>query len=257
MIVIVAKIGTAATRRHGRDRRGVNETCRSVTLVWTVRRFLCKCSDFSNAGQPEITDTMVPVIRKATTEDMLAVAEVQIRTWRSTYRGIISDEYLAGLSGVERAAVWASFVNPPGHLRSHLLVAEDESRIIGFAAAGPARDADPALVAELYALYVLESHQGSGTGRCLVNAVHELLRDAGFAVCTVRVLASNPYARFYGRSGACFDSVGEVLLGGESHVVHYYRWNLNDLSCHSARQRSGSADGPSTAVSGDVSPVER
>jgi hypothetical protein len=45
-------------------------------------------------------------IRAAAPADTEAIGRVHVETWRSAYRGLVSDAYLAGLSPAERAVRW-------------------------------------------------------------------------------------------------------------------------------------------------------
>jgi len=93
-------------------------------------------------------------IRRATVDDVRAIAEVHVASWRAAYRGQLPDDVLAGLSVERRADMWRGIAraHPLGHV---LLVlegvaggggAEDDdgstrsSRVRGFAHLCPARD---------------------------------------------------------------------------------------------------------------------
>lgn len=78
-------------------------------------------------------------VRLAVPDDALAIARVHVDSWRSTYAGIVPQDFLDGLSYERRAEVWRrSLTNPES--QSVMVVAEDETgRIIGFAVGGPER----------------------------------------------------------------------------------------------------------------------
>ncbi len=79
------------------------------------------------------------LIRKAILSDTGAIAQVHVNSWRTTYRGLISNEFLANLSYERSESSWASFMSK--NCRNHfLLVVEDPANsIVGFAAGGPIR----------------------------------------------------------------------------------------------------------------------
>jgi GNAT superfamily N-acetyltransferase len=135
------------------------------------------------------------VIRPATPEDAEAVARVHVETWRAAYAHALSPEGLAGLSVTQRAEL---------HRRSPPVVAEVDGEIVGFVSVGPGTDPDTD--GELYAIYVLPDHWGTGLGRALMQAGEERLRDLGHQHAILWVLEDNPRARrFYEAAGWTLD----------------------------------------------------
>lgn len=148
-------------------------------------------------------------IREATIADARGIAEVQVASWQTTYRGIMPESYLAGLSVEGRERSWARQIGEP-EFATVVHVAEDgssaaPSRIVGFAAGGPRREGSPDYAGELYAIYLLADAQGHGLGRQLMHAVAERLVREGMTSMLVWVLEANPSRRFY-------EALGGVLL---------------------------------------------
>jgi len=145
-------------------------------------------------------------IRRANTNDAQGIAKVHIDTWRTTYHGILPDEFLSSLS-YDRT----TYLNP--NSRDAVSVAEDESRnIVGFAICGPDRDNDPIYKGELYGIYVLQKMQRRGIGRQLMLAAVQDLKSRGFSSMLVWVLADNPSRRFYELQSVnlrCYDDNGK------------------------------------------------
>jgi hypothetical protein len=50
-------------------------------------------------------------IRKATADDAKGIARVHVDAWKSTYRGLVSDEYLDSLSYESREQMWAKVID--------------------------------------------------------------------------------------------------------------------------------------------------
>ena len=61
-------------------------------------------------------------VRAATPDDVDAIARVHVETWRSAYRGLVPDEYLAGLSPARRADQWRAFLGDRGAARVLVVV---------------------------------------------------------------------------------------------------------------------------------------
>lgn len=110
-------------------------------------------------------------LRPATIADAEAVAAIHAASWRSFYRGALSDEYLAGDVVADRIAVWSKRLGQPGQ-NQYVVVAETPEmpgRIAGFACAY-ARE-HPEWGSLLDNLHVTQDLQGKGLGALLLRAV--------------------------------------------------------------------------------------
>jgi len=64
-------------------------------------------------------------------QDATVIAHVHIDTWRTTYHGIVTDEYLSNMSYDRGKRVWETTLQDPK--TQSVFVAEDEqNRIVGF-----------------------------------------------------------------------------------------------------------------------------
>ena len=164
-------------------------------------------------------------IRAAGPADAHAIARVHVETWRSAYRGVVSEAYLASLSPAERAGQWRGFL-ADGNSARFVLVAHDEAdTLIGFAAAGPERSGDPDYRGELYALYVLPPHQRRGFGHRLVQAVAGRLVAAGTRSMLLWVLDANAQAReFYEALGGIAVREQPIDIAGMTFTEVAYGW---------------------------------
>ena len=96
------------------------------------------------------------ILRAAHPTDAAAIAKVHINSWRTTYKGIVPDDFLATLSYEQRTPWWRNILLQPAPT-SFVYVAEDpHGQVIGFASGGPERGGDPDYAGELYAIYLLE-----------------------------------------------------------------------------------------------------
>ncbi|WP_026622073.1 GNAT superfamily N-acetyltransferase [Ensifer sp. WSM1721] len=163
-------------------------------------------------------------IRLAVPDDLMMIASVLVRTWRATFRGIISDAYLEAMTVEDQAIGHARRMRFPG---TFLMVAVDmaEKRVIGFANYGRARGMPPAFDRELYELYLLPEFHGTGIGSALVRTVAGHCREMGGSSLFAWVLADNPNRVFYERMGARAVGQGRVSVGGERLDQVAYRWD--------------------------------
>jgi ribosomal protein S18 acetylase RimI-like enzyme len=160
-------------------------------------------------------------VRDAVPEDAEAIAHVHVRTWQGAYGHVFPADGLAGISVERRVEGWRRLITELAP-RSHVVVAEDDDRICGFASGGPAEE-DSAL-GELYAIYVLPDAWGRGHGRALAEEVARRLRDGGFGEAVLWVLEDNPRTRrFYERAGWRLDGERrqQTFLGTRVSVVRY------------------------------------
>ncbi len=142
------------------------------------------------------------LIREAGVADAAAIAKAHVDTWRSSYRGVVPDSVLVGLTYDDREARRRERLS--GHGRG-LLVAEDDGGVVGFAGGGRERSGAPEYAGELYALYVLPDRQRQGVGRLLTAATARELVERDMRSMLVWALADSPYRRFY-------ESLGDQLL---------------------------------------------
>jgi GNAT superfamily N-acetyltransferase len=168
-------------------------------------------------------------IRPAKIEDALAMARVHVDTWRTTYVGIIPDEYLANLSYERSQAGWCEhFADPQG---STAFVAEVGGQVVALACGGPLREALEDFDGELYVLYILEAYQGMGCGRLLIKRVVHELESLGYHSLVIWVLKENPACQFYERLGGRLAGEKLIEIGGKQLVDAAYVWpNLSILS---------------------------
>lgn len=137
------------------------------------------------------------LIRQANEADAPGIARVRVDTWRSAYKGIISDDYLHSLSYAESARQFQTFLEcgPDEYV---IWVAEDSNgEIAGFVCGGPERRTPESEYGEIYALYVRDAFQGQGIGRRLVAACAAILLESGKTALMLWVLADNPHRTFY------------------------------------------------------------
>jgi GNAT superfamily N-acetyltransferase len=162
-------------------------------------------------------------IRAAEPEDADAIARVHVDSWRTTYRGLVPDPYLDGMSLQEYEVRWRRMLNEYA-ATNHTFVASVGGEIVGFASCGRDRDQDAIYTGELYAIYVLEEHQRRGLGRRLVDAVVRRLLELEHSSMLVWVLASNPARTFYEALGGAYVRSRDIEIAGQTYEEAGYGW---------------------------------
>lgn len=170
-------------------------------------------------------------VRTATLDDIEAFEAVRIATWKACFRGIVSYEFLDGLT------------LPPHRIQrcrdvikdtegSAVVVACAGDRFIGMGMAEQASDAPlESDVGEIRALYVHPDWQGRGVGRALLGALTTALRARGYRAAVLWTLRDLPRTRsFYEAAGWAFDGTEDTHDWHDPvHLVRYAR-NLIELS---------------------------
>jgi GNAT superfamily N-acetyltransferase len=144
-------------------------------------------------------------IRPATAADAGAIARVRIDCWRATYRGIVPDAYLETMDVEASAELWTRVLTARATTAS-VFVAEDDGRIIGFAAGNMLKEPRHDLSAELTAIYLRPEYQRGGVGSRLVERVARAQRAQGANGLIVWVISNNRRARSF------YEALGATLL---------------------------------------------
>lgn len=135
------------------------------------------------------------VVREPQLTDAAAVAALHVAAWRETYEHLLPESYFTDEVAERRLRMWTQILSDrrPAHV---VRIAEEDDELIGFAMSGES-DAGGR---QLYMLYVLAAHHGTGAGQALFEAV---LADGPASLWVAR---ENPRAiAFYRRNGFAFD----------------------------------------------------
>jgi GNAT superfamily N-acetyltransferase len=163
-------------------------------------------------------------VRRATANDARAIAEIVVWGWQTAYRGILPDDFLAGLSVGAREVAWRMRLECEDDGREPIWVAEVAGEAIGFVSCGSPRDEDwqssqgqvGRLGGEVYAIYVAPDEWHKGAGRALLETATSHLHARGAEILVLWVLEANTNGRaFYEAMGWRPDGTRQLLdLGG-------------------------------------------
>jgi len=82
-------------------------------------------------------------IRRVSVADAASIAEVHVSSWQTTYRGIISAEFLDNLTCQKQYKSWLHFLAKTDEPIFVYLAEDEQGKVIGFVAGGPERDDNP------------------------------------------------------------------------------------------------------------------
>jgi len=156
-------------------------------------------------------------IRAAQPADAQAIAQVRIDSWRTTYRGLIPDAYLDGMTVEASTALWQRVLQAESAAAS-VFVAVRDGEVVGFAAGNALKEPKHGADAELTAVYLRRDAQRMGVGHRLVGAVVAAEQARGASAIIVWTIAGNRGARAFYES-----------LGGELVVEQPFVWDGMDL----------------------------
>lgn len=170
------------------------------------------------------------IIRKAEISDAPKLAKVNVDTWRTTYKGIISDEYLQNLSYKWSEIYFLTVIKKQNRIINCFIAEEESGKIVGFAIGRLEKSENPKYKGELWSIYVDREHQRKGIGKLLVSAVVEKLLNLNINSMLVWVLKKNPSRAFYESLGGKYIGEKPIKIGQEDLIEVAYGWeNLRVL----------------------------
>jgi GNAT superfamily N-acetyltransferase len=149
-------------------------------------------------------------VRPARVGDAAQMARVNVRCWQETYRGLVPDAVLddPGFPAA-RERFWTAALTDERYRDNRVAVAERDGALVGIAMSGPPLDAGATEARQLYVLYVLVAHHGTGAGPALLAAVVDPAESVALWVAD-----PNPRAQaFYRRNGFVPDGSAQVEGG--------------------------------------------
>jgi ribosomal protein S18 acetylase RimI-like enzyme len=168
------------------------------------------------------------MIRQALYGDAAGIARVHVDSWRSSYRGLLADDFLDSLSEAGYTDRWRRVI---GDGASRVFVVEEPDAIVGFASGGRERAGESGFEGELYAIYIVAGSQRKGHGRELVRRMAAALRENGLHDMIVWVLRDNaPARKFYERLGGRYVRSQPITIGATTLEEVSYGWrSLQDI----------------------------
>ncbi|MCM3172930.1 GNAT family N-acetyltransferase [Paenibacillus sp. MER 99-2] len=165
-------------------------------------------------------------IREATIHDAEGIAKVHVDSWRTTYKGIIPEEFLKNLSYEQRTELW---INNIKRTDSFVVIAENtEGEIIGFADCWKRETNTIPDSGDLTSIYILDEYQGQGVGKELLKHLFFRFNSLGYQKIFVDVLEDNKTRFFYEYYGAHLSTSVQIKIGGKILNELIYEWDNVD-----------------------------
>jgi ribosomal protein S18 acetylase RimI-like enzyme len=169
--------------------------------------------------------------REAKILDMSQIVKVSIDTWKTTYSGLISGDYLQNLSYKDKLERWRELYNKKNDKKIIYVVETTYGEIVGFTLASLEKS-NPFIgliqpekfLGELMAIYVLKDFQRKHIGTNLLNLVVNYLLSHKIESMLVWVLKNNPACKFYERMRAMRVGEQAIEIGGDKYIEIAYGW---------------------------------
>lgn len=179
--------------------------------------------------------------REATLSDLNEIIKVNVDTWKNTYQGIISEEYLQSLSYNNKETNWRQRLEKSSSEEIIYLAETDSKEIVGFAFAALKKDdfsinlpQIESFTGQLCAIYVIKDYQRKNIGTQLVKLVVKYFLANNVKSMMVWVLKENPSRIFYKKLGGKFITEQPLEIGRETYIEIAYGWENIEvilLSC--------------------------
>lgn len=163
-------------------------------------------------------------MRSATPDDAAYIARLHVKSWQTSYQGIIHQSYLDGMDVGARTLRWREGL---GNGKSHTFLAFEHANLAGFTTVGPSREDQYPNHFELWLIYLDPVYMGKGVGKILFNRAVQYGLAQGLTKMFVNVLEKNKTGRqFYERMGgeAIHGSEFEPMIGGQPYTEMKYEW---------------------------------
>ena len=140
------------------------------------------------------------IIREANRQDLCSIAKVQVDSNRSTYIGIMPEDYLNRLSYESKANEWDERLFNKKSTKFMYVAETGNANIVGFVSASLVRNND-IYERELCSIYILKEFQRKGIGQLLIKAIIAKYTKNNVSSMILWTLKDNPSRLFYEHLG--------------------------------------------------------
>ena len=161
------------------------------------------------------------IIRFANPEDLEKIADLYVRNHKATYRGLLSEQYLDGLTTDYALGKWNRQLHSE---KTEIWAAYEGESFLGFASGMP----DPEIEQTWYldSLQVEKDSRGKGVGTALIHTVARYAAELGFRKMSVCIVRGNDVAgNLYQKLGAVHYSFFEDDFCGTVSSSEKLIWN--------------------------------
>ena len=164
-------------------------------------------------------------IQEATLRHVQGLANVHVKTWKISYKGIIDQNYLNSLNLKQREEFWKNILQVPNRKSQIYVLLNNQDQVIGFYSIGESREKEYDFTHELWGIYILPEYQGHGLGRFMFEDIKQKLHALNAQSLCVVVLKEGPAVAFYKKMGAQIIQARRDEIGGKQHAEYLMGWD--------------------------------
>lgn len=151
-------------------------------------------------------------IRKAKSQDSRGIIEVNVKTWCTTYEGIVPKVFLQHKIDTMEEKIKKCELTVEEN--DNVYVAIKDDKVVGIMSYGACKNEKYKEYGEIYSLYVLKEHQKHNIGKMLFLKGVEELRNNNYKKIIINCLEKNPANDFYKKMGGTVIEKVENEIGG-------------------------------------------
>ena len=153
-------------------------------------------------------------IRKALKKDSRGIVECNVKTWITTYTGIIPDSILQNRLDNIEDSIKKCEANIEE--KDNVFVAIEDEKVVGIVSFGKSKILEEEITGEIYWLYVLNEHHGKRIGEKLFKKAQDELKNTGYKKMLVTCIKQNPSNNFYIKMGGkIIDVINSDICGAK------------------------------------------
>lgn len=176
---------------------------------------------------------VISMIRQVEIGDEKEIAKIVIDSWKTSYQGIIEDDYLTDLNYRKKEEELNKDIIKQEQNGYYLYVYEDDAinKILGFIILGPPREKETInFDMEIYELYIESNNKYKGIGTKLINFAKNKMISLGVRNIYLWCLSDNLSGiRFYKKMGGVILKEENLLVGNKSIKNTEIGFNLCSL----------------------------
>ncbi|HIR48871.1 MAG TPA: GNAT family N-acetyltransferase [Candidatus Faecimonas gallistercoris] len=159
-------------------------------------------------------------IKKLTENKAEEKIDINIKTWWTTYKGLIPDDAIAKLQvkTQERIEEEKKTIREKNNTYGIYV----DNKLVGYSSFGPARDKNYKDSCEIYSCYILEEYQRLHLGRKVVIKILEDFINEGYKTMITKCLVGNPSNKFHEAIGGKYIKTGKFESLGYTFPENIY-----------------------------------
>jgi GNAT superfamily N-acetyltransferase len=164
-------------------------------------------------------------IQEATLKHAQGLANVHVKTWKISYKGIIDQAHLDALDLKQREERWINILQTPNRKSQVYVLLNNQNQVIGFYSIGESREKEHNYTHELWGLYILPEYQGRGLGLFMFEDIKKKLHALNAQSLCVMVLEQGPAVAYYKKMGAQIIKARKDEISGKQYTVYLMGWD--------------------------------